>query len=820
MGNPKEEQERLAEIRTRDPREEQREPVGAGPDKGLPAAERAAGEAVPVRAPEEGLRFSDDRYRNIVETANDAIVVVQDGLAKFANARARELFGYQEQEYATIPVFDLIHREDRDRVRDYYARRLAGEILPPRNAYRVVGQDGSVRWIENSSVRIAWDGRPATLNFINDITARKRTEEALKESEKRFRLLAENATDVIWTMDFNGKCGYVSPSITAVAGYAPEEFLNLSLEDYVVEPYPASLRRELDEELQKPPEERQRIKMMEIQHYRKDGSIIDVEITMGWLFDEQGNAVGIQGSTRDVTARRRMQKALQESERILATLMRNLPGMVYRCANEPGWPMLFVSEGSAALTGYAPEELSSGRRVAYGDLIHPEDRGRVWETVQRGLQQGYPFDMAYRILTGSGQEKWVLEQGRGVYGDSGELLFLEGFITDISDRKRMELQLLQAQKMEAIGTLAGGIAHDFNNLLMGIAGYASLVKLDLEPDHRHFGMVCKIEEQVGRGADLTRQLLGFARGGRYEVKPVQLNDLISKTAEIFQRTHREISLCWTLQNDLWTLEVDVGQIEQVLLNLLLNACQAMPGGGEITLETENVSLADEATALSVKPGQYVRFSLSDTGVGMDEKTQARIFEPFFTTRGMGQGTGLGLAVVYGIVKGHQGAIRVSSEPGRGTTFSIFLPASLKEVTPQAPTFEEVVKGREGILLVDDEKDVSEVARELLEVLGYRVFPVGSGQEALAVYMEKRSRIDLVILDMVMPGISGEETFVRLRQMNPDVKVILSSGYSIDSRARNIMEQGCNGFLQKPYTLKGLSKILRATLAGAAETANV
>jgi PAS domain S-box-containing protein len=492
--------------------------------------------------------------------------------------------------------------------------------------------------------------------------------------------------------------------------------------------------------------------------------------------------------------------------------MSNLPGMVYRCGIEPDRAMLFVSGGSLALTGYPPGELTGSRCAAFGELIHPEDRDALSGQVQTALTQGNPFEQIYRIRTAGGQEKWVFEQGRGVYGESGELLFLEGFITDVTDRKRMETQLLHAQKMEAIGTLAGGIAHDFNNLLMGIAGYASLLKLDMDRDHRPFGMVEKIEEQVRSGADLTRQLLGFARGGRYEVKPVQLNDLIAKTAQIIEITRKEIRLCRKLQADLWTVEADPGQIEQVLMNLLLNGCQAMPGGGEILLETENVILDERAEGeLAVEPGRYVRFSLADNGMGMDEQTRARIFEPFFTTREMGKGTGLGLAVVYGIVKGHNGAISVSSEPGRGTTFSIHLPASEKEVPFQAPVPAAMVGGRETVLLVDDEKEVAEVGGDLLEALGYRACTVGSGREALSVYREKGRQIDLVILDMVMPGLSGEETFARLREVNPQVKVILSSGYSIDSCARHIMAQGCNGFLQKPYALRDLSRIIRTVL---------
>jgi two-component system, cell cycle sensor histidine kinase and response regulator CckA len=258
--------------------------------------------------------------------------------------------------------------------------------------------------------------------------------------------------------------------------------------------------------------------------------------------------------------------------------------------------------------------------------------------------------------------------------------------------------------------------------------------------------------------------------------------------------------------------VDRGQMEQVFMNLFVNAWQAMPGGGEIYLETENVLLEDaRAVSCAVRPGKYVKISVTDSGTGMDEKTRERIFDPFFTTKGMGRGTGLGLATVYGIIKGHGGAIHVYSEPGHGTTFSIYLPASKREVIREKGEAGTVARGTETILLVDDEKMVLEVSREMLESLGYRVYAAGSGQEALAVYMEKRKEIALVLLDMIMPGISGGETFDRLRAIDPAIRVLLSSGYSINGEARHILDRGCNGFLQKPFHLEQLSRKVRETL---------
>ena len=280
--------------------------------------------------------------------------------------------------------------------------------------------------------------------------------------------------------------------------------------------------------------------------------------------------------------------------------------------------------------------------------------------------------------------------------------------------------------MEAIGTLAGGIAHDFNNLLMGIQGYASLTLLDLDPSNPNYERLKRIEEQVQSGADLTKQLLGFARGGRYEVKPADMNEIIEKTSSMFGRTKKEISIHRKYGKDLWSVEVDRGQMEQVFLNLYVNAWQAMPGGGEIYLETENVLLDDEqAFPYSVRPGKYVKIAVTDTGTGMDEKTRERIFDPFFTTKEMGRGTGLGLATVYGIIKGHKGMINVYSEPGHGTTFTIYLPASEKKVVKEKTAAGKILMGTETILLVDDEKMVLEVSKELLASMGYQVYAVGA-----------------------------------------------------------------------------------------------
>lgn len=406
--------------------------------------------------------------------------------------------------------------------------------------------------------------------------------------------------------------------------------------------------------------------------------------------------------------------------------------------------------------------------------------------------------------------------------------------TEVEERRRAEEQraelenkLLQAQKMEAIGTLAGGIAHDFNNLLMGIEGNATLMLMNSRQGHAHLERLKNIQKLVRSGSNLTRQLLGFARDGKYEVKPTDINDLISRCSQMFGRTNKEITINTDFQDNISIVNVDQGQMEQVFLNLFVNAWQAMPGGGNLFIRTANVTPDDHnIVPLGLKPVKYVKISIEDTGVGMDKITMTRIFDPFFTTKEVSRGTGLGLASAYGIVKNHEGAITVNSVKGKGTTFEIYLPASSNalesKMTAQSSEPEAIVdhqplpddnrvKSSEGILLVDDEEMNVETFGEILESLGYRVFKAMSGPEAIDIYKAMKAEIHLVILDMVMPGMGGSETFDILKAFDPDIKVLLSSGYSIMGKAANILDRGCAGFIQKPYDMDSLNEKIRNIL---------
>ncbi|MDD5170159.1 MAG: PAS domain S-box protein, partial [Syntrophales bacterium] len=532
--------------------------------------------------------------------------------------------------------------------------------------------------------------------------------------------------------------------------------------------------------------------------------------------DSNGHVIGAVEIVTDITERKRSEEALRQSEERYRNIIENMDDGYFE--SDLTGKFTYVNEAMIEIYGYSREELL---HMNYREYTSHAEAKRIFMAYKELHRTGIPvkiFD--YEIMRKDGEIRHLEVSTTLVYNTDGRPIGFRGIDRDVTERKKMEeekkkltQQLHQAQKMEAIGTLAGGIAHDFNNLLMGIQGYASLILLDLDKNYIHYDKLKAIETQVQSGADLTRQLLGFARGGRYEVKLTDINALISKTATMFGRTKKEIRIHERFFDDLWTVETDRGQMEQVFLNLFVNSWQAMPGGGSLYLETQNIIL-DKVylKPYDVAPGPYVKISVTDTGVGMDENTIQRIFDPFFTTKEMGRGTGLGLASAYGIIKGHGGIINVYSEKGHGSTFNIYLPASKKELIVQEQDVYELVRGQETLLIVDDEKIIREVTGAMLEGLGYHVLTANSGEEAVDVYRSSHDEIDLVIMDMIMPGIGGGGAFDAIRAINPEAKVILSSGYSMNGMAKDILERGVRAFLQKPFRLDDISRKIREVLA--------
>jgi len=505
---------------------------------------------------------------------------------------------------------------------------------------------------------------------------------------------------------------------------------------------------------------------------------------------------------------------LERSEERYQYLVQHSPDIIYMLDAEGNFT--FVNVTVTPLLGFSPEEL---RGKHFTCIVHADDAARAarflaqWQqdprttgSIELTLRCSRDTSIFKRFEIGH----TPIDAAHG--DDAAQASRIYGVGRDITYRKQLEDQLQHAKKMEAIYTLAGGIAHDFNNILQGIKGPASLLMTG--PGDR-LADVSKIEtilQHVESGAALTRQLLGFARGHASNVKAADLNEIVAKTTSMFERTNKSIAIHYELQPDLWAVEVDEGQMEQVLLNLYVNAWQAMPDGGELHLITGNLprdaACDDQPDAMA---GDQVSLMVRDTGIGMDPATQQRVFEPFFTTKEVGKGTGLGLASAYGIIKSHGGTMRVQSVKGAGTTFIICLPASHKPITKEQAPEPDIVYGTGTILLVDDEDAMIDVGVEILETLGYKALPARSGREALQVYARQGSAIDLVIIDLIMPEMRGSELFEKLRALDPTARVLLSSGYSIDGEASTIMQRGCNGFIQKPFGVRELSQSIRNIL---------
>ena len=473
--------------------------------------------------------------------------------------------------------------------------------------------------------------------------------------------------------------------------------------------------------------------------------------------------------------------------------------------------VLFWNKGAENIFGYKAEEIVGCQKV---DILYTDDETKktIKDIRSSLLKNKKDISREIREVTKDGREIWVKLNLTPRFDEKGHFVGILGIGEDITERKQLQKGLIHSQKMEALSVLAGGISHNFNNLLMGIQGRSSLMLMDKDSSHPDFEHLKGIEDYVKSASELTKQLLGFARGGKYEVKSTDLNELIKKQKSMFGRTRKEITIRGKYTKNLWTVDIDQGQIEQVLLNLYINAWQSMPGGGELHIATKNV-VVDEGYVKPFKaePGKYVKISITDTGVGMDETTQRRIFEPFFTTKEMGRGTGLGLASVYGIVKNHKGFVSVYSEKGEGSTFNIYLPASQKRIIKERKLNKEILMGTEVILLIDDEDMIIDVGEQVLERMGYTVLVARSGKEAIETYKRSMDKIDMVILDMIMPDMGGGEAYDRLKEINPDIKVLLSSGYSINGQATEILGRGCNGFIQKPFSIKDLSQKLREIL---------
>jgi len=640
--------------------------------------------------------------------------------------------------------------------------------------------------------------------LVQEIDERSRVEAALRDSEQKYHNLTNNLRIGVYrnTPGPKGRFIDANPAFLKMFGYSDlQDLCEIAVSDLYQHP---ENRTVINAKLL----QNDAIKNEELQLKRRDGTGFIGSVSAIVVKDTFGQIKHFDGFIEDISDRKKAEEALRESEEKYRLLVENAKDAIFVTQDNV---IKFMNPTAYRFLGYSEDAL---RRTPFTEFIHPDDREMMFGRYLKRIKGAELSDaIAFRVINKAGEELHV--------SLNAVLITWEGvpavlnFLRDITPQRKIEAQLQQAQKMEAIGTLAGGIAHNFNNMLMGIQGNLSLIRMRLDPDSVLLEKLDKAEKIVSSATQMTRQLLGYAREGRYEAKPLDLNQLVRESAEIFAVTRKDIDVRRDLSPGLSSIKADKSQIEQTLWNLFINAADAMPAGGELFVRTEQVSHKDFGSHLfKVLSGNYIRLIISDTGVGMDTKTRTMIFEPFFTTKPIGKGTGLGLASVYGIIKAHGGYIDVESEEGQGTAFYIYLPVCEETVTQDEAMPAEVVQGNETILLVEDEELVLDISQEILKALGYRVLIARDGKEALQVYQSAQQPIDMVILDMIMPGMGGGETFDHLRKIDPGLKVLLSSGYSLDGQAKEILQRGCNGFIQKPFDIKQLSNKIREILEDA------
>jgi len=696
----------------------------------------------------------------------------------------------------------------------------------------------------------------------------------MRRSEEKYRSLVNTTSDLIFTVDVKGNILFANPAVKAFTGYEPQEITGHHFSEYIYqEDIPillTGIQQVLDGE---PLESISGVgQAAEYRMVRRDGEIIWVQSKSWPVRDAQGKIVGFSGITRDITERKRVERVLQAlnraalameravtEEKIFSAVVEELKELGFSC-------ILFSTDESKKrlIPKYLSYEASVLKTIGKltglkaEDLLIPIEtidaiRKAIWErktilveNTEEIIRQLLP-EPAKRF---AGQIVSILRLSKAIVAPLivedetiGMLSVRSDEMTEedipaitafahqmaaawrkaqlmrelkrsLEELKLTQAQLLQAQKLESLGRLVGGIAHDFNNLLTPIRGFASLMLMDTPQDDPRYQDLQRIITAADRAAGLTRQLTLFSRQEAPKRQPLRLNRIVEETHALLKEAFpRHIEIKLALEPKVWTIEADPTQISQVLMNLCINARDAMPKGGLLTLETRNVTLDEEyvRTHIEAKPGPYVRLSVSDTGIGMSEEVQSHLFEPFFTTKEVGKGVGLGLSTVYGIVKGHEGFITVHSEVGKGSTFHVYLPAiePVSEVVEKRGT--RLLRGTETVLFVDDEEAVLELGRSILERCGYTVLVARNGEEALEIYDARGEEISLVVLDLVMPKIDGRECLRRLLKMDPQARVLIATGYTADTSAQTLEREGAVGLVEKPYRLQELSQAVREAL---------
>jgi two-component system, cell cycle sensor histidine kinase and response regulator CckA len=738
-----------------------------------------------------------DLSLQLVSLMNNVPGVVYRGLPNwtipFMGANIENIVGHSSEEFRRKPWHAIVHPEDQGMLKQRVleAVRVRERVL--RLEYRLLHRDGSVRWVADRRQMIYGDD--GWLRWVDglilDITERKRSDVALRLTQ----FTVDRGSEATYWMGPDGRLIYVNDRVCEALGYSREELLSMKIQEINPEFPPERWPYHWDE-LRK-----RRIYLAESTHRAKDGHLIPVEITANYIeFDgKEYNCV----YARDITARKRVEELILLERDFSKAVLDSLPGIFY-LFNRKG-KFLRWNTNLEEITGYSAEEIGKMDPL---DMFAGPDKALVQERITDTFAKG-TSEVEAELVTKSGKKVTYYFTGHTFQEKEEPCLIGTGI--DISERKKLEEQLRQSQKMEAMGLLAGGIAHDFNNLLTGILGYANLLSLKGGVDPEVVKAAGIIQRSAERASQLTAQLLGFAEKGKNLNVPVELGPVIASVTDVLERTQDpRIRIVTSLHPEGGCVLGDPAQLDQVIMNLAINACDAMPVGGQLKITTEPVML-DEVFCRErewMSPGKYLLLSVADTGVGISPENLERIFDPFFTTKAQGKGTGLGLSMVFGIVKNHDGCVDVRSEAGAGTVFRVYLPESLEGAPTEKEEMDRILpRGRGRILLVDDQEPVREVAKDMLEALGYEVITAADGLEGISLYRDLWREIDLVILDMIMPNMSGGDCFRRMKEINPKARVVLSSGYSMDGAIQDVMNEGILAFIQKPYRLEELSRVL-------------
>jgi two-component system, cell cycle sensor histidine kinase and response regulator CckA len=756
----------------------------------------------------DALRQSEEKYRMLVENSLQGVAIIQGERIAFCNQAFAEISGYSTEELMSLPdTKSMIHPDDREAVIQRYHERLRGKSAPRRYEYRIINKDGSVHWLEAFASRITYNGEPASQIVQLDITERKQVEMSLQESEERFRLIAETVDEIFWMYDVEKDITtYLSPAFECIWNYPRERVIGKP--GYHLEPIHPDDRPLVEATAQyvrnqKPYDYQYRI-------LRPDGSVRHIWDHGFPVIEKNGQIKSYVGVGQDITAWKKAEEALVDSREYFHQIINCIADPVFVKDHEHR--MVLVNDAMCSFMGLNREEILGS---TFFDFMPDEISAHLWEDEEEVLQTGQK-KISEDILRNVQDDEFIVITKKSLLTDKDGNKQIIGVVRDITENKRMETQLLQAQKMEAIGILAGGVAHDFNNLLNVINGYSELLLEDLPPDNPIREDIEQINQAGQRAAALTSQLLAFGRKQILQAVILDLNDVISQMSKMLRRLIREnVEFVLAPDPDLGRIFADPVQIQQVVMNLAINARDPMPEGGKLIIETSNVELDRNYIQKHpvAKTGNYVMLAISDNGRGMDEDTRNHLFEPFFTTKERGRGTGLGLATVYGIVKQSGGFIWVYSEPGKGTTFKIYLPL----VEGEAAEFENQpdpitgYQGTETVLIVEDEASVRTLACRILQDRGYRVLEATEGLDALRIAKEYEGIIHMVVTDVIMPGLGGSKLVSRLETERPGIKALYISGYTDNAIVHHGILDSNVAFLQKPFTVNGLAHKVRDVL---------